>query len=193
MTDSEYEVAMAMVGGLWSGFKKPPPGAVRDMWLRILGDVSTEDFSSALSVLVERGQKFAPGLSEIKATVNEMRMEAAPLWSEVWAEILEHVRNAPDLKPVQGTVWPALRPWSAPVIGQLVDLVGWGTVSQCYDEDLGVLEAQCRNKYEALVKRAQEDRVLARIPGDLPRLEQARQRSEGFASVGDVIRLGNGS
>lgn len=190
MTEGEYKMAVAMMSTLWPSFKAPVPGAARNIWLQVLSDVTPEELSSTLAVMIERGQKFAPGLAEIRATVNELRRPAAPLWGDVWKEILDHVHNAPDVEPIQGTQYPAERPWSAPVVGKLVEMVGWETIGRCYDEDLGVLEAQCRGKYEAMVKRELEDQVLARVPGELPRLQEARARS-GFVPIGESLRIGS--
>lgn len=179
---------MGLTEGIWPMFKRPTHPAVVAMWRRILGDVTLDEYSAAVSVLVELGQKYAPQLPDLKAMVNELRREAAPLWAEVWHEIVEHVRNIPDREPKDGSVWPAERPWSSPVVERFVGMVGLEAVAMCTDEDVRVLEAQMRVKYEAMVKRERESAVLANAVGRSPRLEQARRETAGFVSLPESIK-----
>ena len=189
MTGSELETVLATRATFWPGGVDPERGLQQDAWLRVLTGLTLEECLTALEVLSRRGERFPPPVGLMAKTALDLRVDET-VWAEVWAEILEHVKNLPDLEPKLGTVWPAERPWSRPMIGKLVDLVGWETIGQCYDEDIRTLEAQCREKYKTLVERAKEDEVLAPLGGESMRLEAARARS-GFVPLGESLRIGS--
>jgi len=188
MTEAELALLLATRATLWPASVDPEAGLQQAAWMRVLSGVTFEECLTALEVLARRGERFPPPVGLLAKTALDLRVDET-VWAEVWDEILEHVKNLPDLVAKQGTVWPAERPWSKPMIGRLVELVGWATIGQCYEEDLRVLEAQCREKYRTLIERAKEDEALAPLPGSSPRLEAARVRT-GFVSVGESLRLG---
>jgi hypothetical protein len=188
VTESELETVLATRATLWAGAVDPERGLQQSAWLRVLTGVTLEECLTALEVLSRRGERFPPTVGLIAKSALDLRVDET-VWAEVWAEILEHVRNIPDLRPKQGTVWPAERPWSVPLIGELVELVGWETIGQCHDDDIRTLEAQCREKYKTLASRAKEDEVLAPLGGGSARLEAARARS-GFVPIGESLRIG---
>jgi hypothetical protein len=189
VTDSELEMVLGTRATFWPGGVDPEGGLQRDAWLRVLAGLTLEECITAMEVLSRRGERFPPPVGLVAKTALDLRVDET-VWAEVWAEILDHVHNAPDKVLIQGTIWPAERPWSVPLIGKLVELVGWETIGQCCDEDLRTLEAQCREKYKPLVSRAKEYEALAPLGGGSARIEAARARS-GFVPLAESLRTGS--
>ena len=173
MTDVQFDEFMAVYMAYWPEAPILGPGAMT-IWRQKLDQVDERGLVAALETLFHDGSHFAPALGELVRRAHDLADDTPP-WEVAWAEIraaaAEHGRAAN---------WREI-PWSHPVIGEAVGLIGWRDLC---DSEVGdtTFAAQARRAYEGIRARAQEGDRYATIQGfDLPNL-QARG---GFHLVGE--------
>lgn len=154
----------------------------RQIWDR--AGVSAEEVQTALDVL-GREEKFPPGPGIVAARAADLRVDEMPL-ADAWEEVLTRMRDRGWKAADRAT------DWGDPLIGQAVDVVGAEWIGISEDAPLSVKFAQFRQAWESLVARRRQDRKLAGVPGDMPRVAAARRRVAGtdFVRIGDALGEG---
>ena len=173
MTDDQFEEFMAVYVAYWPDAPLLGP-ATLGIWRQKLDQVDERALVAALETLFHDGSHFAPALGELVRRAHDLADDTPP-WEVAWAEI-----RAAAAEHGRAGNWREI-PWSHPVIGEVVGLIGWRDVC---DSEVGgtTFAAQARRAYEGTRARAQEGERYATIQGfDLPNL-QARG---GFHPVGE--------
>ena len=182
MTEGEFEAVLAVWAAVWPKSQLPAPGMERDTWRRLWGDLTAQQAVAAIEALARDGDRFPPPPGLVCRKAADLAVDDAP-WAEVWAEILHMATSHGIPRDDTGAPMdPGVLPWSRPEILELVRLVTWTAIC-AYDGETTILEAQCRGKWNELTARRAEDRRLAPMAADLPRIAGARSR------VGGMTRL----
>lgn len=174
MTDIQFDDFMAMYRAYWPDASLLGPVVLR-VWRQKLDQVDDQALVAALETLFHDGSHFAPALGELVRRAHDLA-DDTPDWAMAWAEIraavAEHGRAAN---------WREI-PWSHPVIGEAVGLIGWRDLCDSEAGDT-TFAAQARRVFESTRLRTQEGERYATITSfDLPTL-QARG---GFELVGET-------
>lgn len=149
-----------------------------DLGGELLGPMDYQQVLSVVDSMIRDGRTFPPAPGELYKRVCDLSVDH-PEWGEVWAEISRAIDRfgsyavLAEGKVVSASVTYADEHiWSTPLVEQVVRMVGWSELCTYDLDNQRTMEAQCRNKYEALVERARQDRAWEGIPpAGLPRLE----------------------
>ena len=165
--------AAAAINDLWPD--KPLPPYTVTSGYALLRELKEPLVLAAIAVLIREGREFPPVPGIIYAKAVEMA-EGHAVWAEVWHEVMTAVSHHGHGKD------PASLEWSSDLVYELVTTSGWHELCTGNIADLPIVEAQWRNKYEALRRRRKES-MLIRAAG-LPAL------TEGISAT--VKRLAEG-
>lgn len=176
MTDDQFEEFIAVYRAYWPD-AAPLGSATLVIWRQELDQVDEQALVTALKTLLHDGSHFAPALGELIRRAHDLNDDTPP-WEVTWAEI-----RAAAAEHGRAGNWREI-PWSHPVIGEVVSLIGWRDLCDSEAGDT-TFAAQARRAYEGVRVRAQEGDRYATLTGlDLPAL-RAR---DGFEPTGPNVR-----
>lgn len=164
MTKSEWLDIVADMTGHWP--HAVIPDATVGAWYELVADLDAAEVRAAMRIAaVDPEIKFPPTGGHLRAKVlGELRQDRAT-WGEVWEEIMDSVTRFGAQRETEIT-------WSSELVEQLVKLGGFRELCLGDVDSLPTIEAQWRNKWEALRRRALQERVWKGLPhAGLPRLE----------------------
>jgi hypothetical protein len=172
MTDSQFDEFMALYRAYWPDASLLGPAVLR-VWRQKLDQVDERSLVAALETLFHDGSHFAPALGELVRRAHDLA-DDTPDWDVAWAEI-----RAAAAEHGHSVDWRTI-PWSHPLVGEAVGLIGWWDICDSEAGDT-TFAAQARRAFDSARLRAQEGQRYVTITGfDLPTL-QARG---GFQLVG---------
>lgn len=178
MTAEEFSGVLSAYTALWPQAQLPERDGL-GIWRRLWESVPLEDLLTAITALAEEGDRFAPPPGAVLARARELRCDDATL-ADAWAEVRQRMAD-------EG--WQACdhsTAWSDALIGQAVDSLGAEWIGVSDDAPLSVKAAQFREAFRALAERRRQDRQLAALPSELPRVVAARQRTGEFVRIGET-------
>jgi hypothetical protein len=163
MTDVQFDDFMAVYVAYWP--EAPILGSASlGIWRQKLDQVDERALVAALETLFHDGSHFAPALGELVRRAHDLA-DDTPDWGMAWAEI-----RAAVVEHGHSVDWRTI-PWSHPLLGEAVALIGWRGICQSEVGDT-TFAAQARRNFESARLRAQEGQRYAAITGfDMPALQ----------------------
>ena len=151
MTKPEWLRVVETLNDLWPRQRMPSSMARRGFLL--LGEFEASRVRDAVTVLVRRGLEFPPSLSQIYAAASEQASDQLT-WGETWDEVMDaiahygHYRKPEDI------------PWSSALVKHLVETSGWQELCLADIKDIPIIQAQWREKWNALRRREQSQNAI---------------------------------
>jgi hypothetical protein len=166
MTKPEWLDVVAEMIGHWP--HAAIPDATVGAWYELVADLEVTEIRAAMRIAaVDPAIKFPPTGGHLRAKVLGELREDRSVWGEVWEEIMDSVSRF-------GAQREAEIVWSSAIVEQLVKMAGFQELCIGDVDALPTIEAQWRGKWEALRRRALQERVWKGLPtAGLPRLEMA--------------------
>lgn len=156
------------------------------IYLEDLADIPDIVLAVALKKARQSSQ-FFPTIAQIRQSATEVVETQNPNrkkgWDEAWTEIMDALRHYSYLQ---------VPPWSSPEVKQTVQgLGGWLSLCEMEEKNLGIVRAQGREIYKAIlerkVKKEEVDQIIELHPNVKNALDQAVQKV--LAKTTEVNRI----
>lgn len=177
MTPQEWLRVCSRINKVWPHQPVPPPTV--DAWYQLLQDLDGEQVAVAVDAIALDGAEFPPHAGRIRRKLVELS-DPAQLWGEVWHEVQAAAMRFGGYRD------PDEITWSTEDVRELVRLKGWEYLCTTTDPS-SVVEAQCRDLWEAIRARRRDDDAYAGLPGAGLRRMADRGAREGLVPVRGVL------
>jgi hypothetical protein len=132
------------------------------LWIQLLGDLPGDVLKAAALQHMAVSQWF-PAVAELRQQASVLTAPPAQAAIEAWGEVVAAMASSRYYRYADG--FHEVPQFSDPVTQKVVDSMGWGNL--CASEDYTADRARFLQGYEAVARRAQDDRSRLPVVRDL--------------------------
>lgn len=151
------------------------PGVLKEqleLWQKLLADLPCEILKASALQHMASSQWF-PTVSELRNGAGAIAAPAARVAIEAWGDVVTEMASPRSYRYADG--FHEFPKFTDPLVQKIVDSMGWGNL--CGSDDTTADRARFLQAYEAMARRATEDRMQLPVVRDLV-ARLTMQRSE---------------